>query len=186
MSAALLALLPPGACDEALEWVASLPESTTPAEAWAQAPRGQWTIWLLRRSPAGQGDEALRKFRLVALECAELVVEIHDRRAPEPLAPDLAALRAWVERGEGNLAQIRSRIWAKRKAVDDAADAYAVDDAACAAYAATASDAAAYAYAVAVDVDEVAAASRDRAAMQARTAEIVRRHFPVCPIEGEP
>lgn len=186
MSTALLALLPPRACSEALEWVASLPESTTPAEAWAQAPRGQWTIWLLRRSPAGQGDEALRKFRLVALECAELVVEIHDRRAPEPLAPDLAALRAWVERGEGNLAQIRSRIWAKRKAFDDAADAYAVDDAACAAYAATASDAAAYAYAVAVDVDEVAAASRDRAAMQARTAEIVRRHFPVCPIGGEP
>ena len=185
MSAALLALLPPGACDEALEWVASLPESTTPAEAWAQAPRGEWMIWLLRRTQQGQGNEAQQKFRLVALGCAELVVDLHDRRAPEPLAPDLAALRAWVERGEGNLAQIRSRIQTKRKAAlaaaAYAAAVYAADAAAYAAYAAAA--AAAYAAAYAADAaDDLKA----RAAMQAQTAEIVRRHFPVCPIEGEP
>lgn len=46
-----------GACDEALEWVASRPKKRqTLAALWADCPRGDWMLWLAARLGTPDAD----------------------------------------------------------------------------------------------------------------------------------
>lgn len=184
MSAALLALLPPNPCEEGRAWVEELPESTTRQWAWRECPVAGWKMWWLSKQP--HTVASARAMAACARELALAVVGIHDRHRPERA---LGALLEALPMGAANVAaasRVASASLASRfipafyaaVSCSRAADAaYAADSAIDSAYAAdAAADAAAWA-------DYAAEANPS---LRAELIDIVRRHFPTCPLGGTP
>ena len=132
-----------GACDEAIEWLATLPSSATLTDVWASCKRGDWMLWLAMAAEIDQ-----RRVVEVACDCAETAL-VHVPPGDERPARAIAAARAWA-RGEttsGFEAAARAAARASYAyTAASAAAAYAAGSAAAAAYAAAAAfRAAAYA-----------------------------------------
>ena len=147
--------LPAYACGEAREWCRTQPSL---AAAWARCERGDWMLWLIGdRERSAPWSEERKLLAVCAVECALSVLEL-------PLSDDVrcavelvaAAMYEWANGGDPECV---------RMARDYAA-------AAAAAAAADAAHAAAYA----------AAAARARSL--ARSADIVRAHYPRPPRLG--
>ena len=167
------------ACDTAMEWQ----EGKSLEEVWNTCHRGDWMLWLLRKSEPQDN----RILYLVAGHCANTVRHLmKDERS-------IAGVDAAIAYGEGriDINQIRTAAAAAAAAyaavayAAAAADAaaYAAADAAAAdaaaAYAAAAYAAAAYAAAAAADAAAAYAAAAYAAARnksRQATAEIVRQH----------
>ena len=129
-------------------------------------PRGDWLIWLLRRTNTITKPQAV----LLAVTCAEHVLEIFEKKYPGEKRPRLAidSVKNWLANPtDENRKTCRT----------NSAAAAAADDAAAAAYVAAyvaAYDAAAYAAAAAADAayaaDDAAYAADDAAAYAAYAA----------------
>lgn len=144
-------------------------------------PRGDWILWLFKRS----NPESLKELTLAKGHCANTVRHLmKDERSKE--AVDMA-----IAYGEGKVA--REKLNAAADAAADAADAAYVDAyayAAYAAYAAAAADAAvadayadaayaAYAAADAADADAYAAYAAAKKQNQLLTAKICKEYLPI-------
>ena len=55
-----------GACQPALDWLATLPDDATMSDAWRRCKRSDWMTWALEK--AGYSDE--RVLRLYGASCA--------------------------------------------------------------------------------------------------------------------
>ena len=121
-----------GACSEARDWLDSLPPETTPEQAWALCPRGDWLLWLAERAGVDR-----RKLTSAACACARLVSDL----MPPESARALSVVEAWC-RGEASEDELRAAeawaAWAASAAAWAAAWAAAeaahVDDAMIAAF----------------------------------------------------
>jgi hypothetical protein len=149
------------ACDEAIEWVGS----RSAAEAWRDCPRGDWMLWLLARVGADR-----RRIVLAACECARMALPYVPEGEDRPRIA-IETAEAWA-RGEATTEQVRAAAVPAADAAE-AADAYY-------AYAV-----AAYAGYSAADAGYAGAAACGRYMPKARSADIVRKHFPVPPEFGE-
>jgi len=132
-----------GACDEAIEWLATLPSSATLTDVWTSCERGDWMLWLA----AASGIDRCRVVEATC-DCAETVL-VHVPPGEERPARALAAARAWA-RGEAKVGcEAAARAAARASygyVATDTAAAYAAGSAAAVAYAAAAAfRAAAYA-----------------------------------------
>ena len=170
------------ACQEAIDWVGDRDAET----AWRECERGDWMLWL-----AGRVADRKRVV-LAACECARLTLEYVPDGEVRPLKA-IEAAEAWakgdasVSIGDVRAAARAAAYAAAYAAADvaaDVADAADAEYAECAASAAArAACAAAYAAACAYAAAD-AAACADAAARRATLADcanIVRKHFPVCP-----
>jgi hypothetical protein len=169
-----------GACDEAKEWA----EGKSWQEVYDTCHRGDWLLWLYRRSK----DYDLQKLTLAKGFCANTVRHLmRDERSLKAVDTAIA-----FGKGEINIDKLTAAAAAAYAAAADAYDAaYAADayDAAyaaadayaaaayAAAYAAAADAAAAYAAAYAAAAD-AAAADAARKENQQKTADIVREVLP--------
>ena len=131
-------------------------------EAWEKCERGDWMLWLLRKT----GGLDKRTSVAVAVTCAERVLARYEAKYPGDNRPRAAieAARNWLD---NPCEETRAAAYAAY-----AAAAYA---AAAAAYAAAAAAAAA-AYAAADAADAAADAARTK--VLAECADIVRREIP--------
>ena len=151
-------------CDEALQWLGTLPANTTPLRAWRLCPRGDWMLWLIVRTIAGPPWSDSRKPVLACcLDCAETVKHLLPAAHKDKIAAAINILRAWIA-GEATVEQAQTA----RNELAVAADA-ATYAAAAATYAADA--------AAAARTNDAAARTKNRA----DTAEIARRHYPKPP-----
>jgi len=168
-----------GACGEAVVFARAFKDQQV---AWDACDRADWMIWLLGRLAGPPESEGRRALVLCAADCAETALPYV--RDEETAAISLACIqtcRAWAH-GEASAEELRE--------ARDAAGAYGAYDAAAdaAAYAAdAAADAAAYAAYAAADAAAYAAAyaaAADAARMKALAAmaDIVRAHYPICPV----
>ena len=147
---------------------------------WNTCPRGDWMIWLLRKT------QSIDRQTSVKLAClwAEHVLSIYESKHPDDKCPRLAieAAKAWADNPtDEKLALVKlaaDEAWKARRA------AYAATCAAAAAYAAAA---AAYAAAYADAADDAAAyaayAAADAAAERKWQADKIRELIP-CPFEN--
>lgn len=90
-----------GACDEALEWVATQPDAET---AWETCPRYEWMTWLLR-ALCFRGCVKSHTMALVAVHCASKAasgIQEHEGCVHETLE----TVRKWVLNGVG-LCEVR-------------------------------------------------------------------------------
>ena len=189
------------ACEDACEWAASY---SSPEEAWAACPRGDWMLWLLGKIPSTRRQDLV----LAACACARLALPYVTPGEDRPRVA-IETAEAWA-RGAVGLDAVRVAVYdadaACAAAAADAAcaaacaacaaayaacaAAYAPADAvysaaapAAAAAAANAAAAAANAAAAAADAaDAAVAAVAARLTVQARCADIVRRFFPKPPV----
>ena len=179
-----------GACEDALDWLDTLPEDTPLRDVYGACPRGEWLLWALPRAgidiapimPAVYAavDRAVRQYAPTALRTAglddwaarlEALPEIVDRDSADA-AGRAASAAADAVRADTNAAD-RAAAWAAawaaaaaRAAADRAADAEA-----------WATDAAANAAAW--------AASKAEAAEHRRCADEIRALIPWEQIEKE-
>ena len=135
-----------GACEDALDWLDTLPVDTPLRDIYGACPRGEWLLWALPRAgidittalPAvyTAADRAVRQYAPMALRTAGLDDE----------AAQLEALPEIVDRDSADAAARAARAAAARAADAEAwADAARADAAAdAAANAADAANAAAY------------------------------------------
>jgi len=164
------------ACDKAREWAAN----KTAQELFDTCPRGDWMLWLFRRT----NPDDLQRLTLAKAHCANTVRHLMtDERS-------LKAVDVAIAFGEGRAT--REELDAAAAAADAATDAAYAGDAAAyagdaAAYAAYAADDAAYVAAyVAAAAADAAAAAADVAAdaayvkkeNQKLTADICRKYLP--------
>ena len=119
----------PAACEQAVEWLASLPAETTPEQAWAVCPDAGWLLWL-----AGTLCVERRSIALAACACAELALAYVPAGEDRPRL-GLEVTRAWC-RGAASIYEVREA----RYAAAYASDAAYAADAAAAAYAARKSE----------------------------------------------
>jgi hypothetical protein len=167
------ALVRLGACREARDWV----EGKTITRAWRTCKRGDWLLWYVGRTCAGEPwSEARKPLVRAACECARLALPYtNSKRA-------LACIKTAEEwtGGEATCERVRSTT-TSYDAAAYAADAAAYADAASggnvsgsvAAYAAAAANCAAYAVACADPATDV------RRLVLGQCADIVRKHY-VC------
>jgi hypothetical protein len=168
---------------------------------WNTCPRGDWMIWLLRKT------QSIDRQTSVKLAClwAEHVLSIYESKYPDDKRPRLAieAAKAWADNPtDEKLALVKlaaDEAWKARRsayaataaddAAADAADAAAVDAVDAAAAAAAAAAYAAYAAAAADAAYAACAAADAAAAYTAYTAELkwqvdkIRELIP-CPFEN--
>jgi hypothetical protein len=147
-------------CDEAVEWLRSLPENYTMKTAWEECERSDWLMWLLKRLPPEQKPDKT-SFVRVAVAFAKRALPIYEKSRPNDKRPAeaIAAAERWItEPTEEN-----------RAAASCAAASCAATS--CAAAYAAASDCAAYAAAsdcaAAAAASDCAAAASDCAAYAA-------------------
>lgn len=119
-----------GACSEARQWAASLPDGTTPAQAWAACERGDWLLWLATKAGVDR-----RIVVCAACACARPALSLWEARFPRDQRPRVAieTAEAW-SRGEVSLGAVRAaaRDAAYAYAAHAAGDAYAAAAAAAA------------------------------------------------------
>ena len=151
----LVSLLPGTPCDAATDWLRSLPEGTTPQQAWDQCPRADWMFWLY-----AQRTPDVTVMVRIALEIARTVQHLNtDAR----IGACLDTVGHWLADPTGvSLQNLGATAYAA-----DAAAAWAAWEAA---WVADAAEEAAW-----------AAAWAARAAARAAHADIVRRYLPVVP-----
>ena len=162
------------ACEEAIAWGENY---ETLEEAWAKCERGDWMLWLCGRLSGEPESDSRKKLVLAACECARLSLPYVREGEERPLKTIETAEQ--YARGGNNitLTMVRDAAAAAYAAADAASvSAYAADAAYAAYAAADAAYAAAYAYAA-------AAAARTTALEQC--ADIVRKHYPVAPVNKE-
>jgi hypothetical protein len=172
------------ACEEAVTWAKGYGSLDA---AWAACERGDWMLWLAGRL-GGPPESGQRKtLVLCACACARLALPYVPTGETRPLAAIETAER-WA-RGEATLDEVRVARRAAAayaaSAAAAAADAAAAD--AAAAYAAAADAAAAYAAdAAAAYAAKAAARKIKRAEVLKQCANIVRKYYPKCPLDGAP
>jgi len=156
-------------CSEAIQWLDSLPEGSTLQDAWNKCHRGDWMIWLWGKSIKSESWSDDRKpFLACTLDCAETVQHLFGKQTKSAIV----VLRQWIN-GEVNqqiAEEERQNLCAA--AATCAAATYIAYAATYAAAAAATTYAAAAAATYAADV---------RIKNQQQTAEIVRKHLPICP-----
>jgi hypothetical protein len=151
------------ACHEAVEWARKQPDWGT---HWNNCERGDWMLWLIGKTIAGEPMSNERKpLVLAACDCAELVLK-YVSKGEERLRKAIEIARKWAN-GDDSISKqgIKAAAHAAHAAHAAAYAAYA----SYAAYAAYASYAA-YAY---------AAAARKEVLKQC--ADIVRKYYPQAP-----
>ena len=144
---------------------------------WNTCPRGDWMIWLLRKT---QSIDRQTSVKLACL-CAEHVLSIYESKYPDDKRPRLAieSAKAWADNPtDEKLALVKlaaEGAWKARRSAYPAAYAagYAAYAAYAAAYAAAADDASAFA----------AYAAADAAAERKWQADKIRELIP-CPFEN--
>jgi hypothetical protein len=162
------------ACSQAIEWVGD----QTLENAWNTCPRGDWMLWLYRRS----SNYDFQLLTLAKGHCANTVRHLmKDKRSTDAIDMAIKFGEGVATRDELNAAYAAAAdaaaaaAAAAAYAADAAAAAYAADaDAAAAAYAAAAYAAAAYAAAYAAAARQTA-----RKANQQATADICRKYLPL-------
>ncbi len=190
----LVSWMPDAPCHPVAEWLRSLPEGTTPQQAWNQCPQADWLLWLYARRNADP-VVAVR----IALDIARTVRHLNtDPRVGACLAtverwlvdpasvsrPDLGASAADAEdaagaadaaggAGDAAAAAARAAMWV----ADAAWAAVWAENEARAAWVARAAGAAERAAMWAAGAAGVGAAAR-----VAGYADIVRKHIPVVPV----
>ena len=142
-----------GACQEGCSFA---DQFATWQECWDAIPRGDWSLWLIGKQPGAVDSPARRKLVGVCAAIAREVLPIFERRRPD-------------DKRVRNCIELCDRYASGDQAV-------LLEDLREARYAADAAAADAYAYA-----DAAAAADAARISMQKKTAEIVRKHYPVAP-----
>jgi hypothetical protein len=155
---------------EAIEWLESLPEGTTMAEAWEQCQRADWMLWALRKAKLCLDSPALHEFACRVAERA-LKAEVEAGRSVD--ARSWAAIRvkcAWLQ-GEATDDELRTA----EEAAEEAARAAARAEAAWAAARAEAAWAAARAATRAAAARAAARAEQARAAARAEQADLLRK-----------
>ena len=155
-------------CQEAVDW-ASQYESMK--EVWEHCRRGDWMLWLAGR--LCDGEDGRKQLVLCACECARTSLK-HVAKGENRPRVAIETAEAWARGEEGvSLGDVRNAAAAADAAAYAAAYAATTATAAAAAYAAAyaaaAADAAAAAYAA------YAAAS---SVSLAKSADIVRKHYP--------
>jgi hypothetical protein len=168
------------ACDDAIAWAE--PYGSDHRKAWAECPRGDWMLWILVRiHQPKQGDKRHRKLVGCLADIAAEVLPIFETRYPNDkrVRDCIETLRRYAA-GTATIDDV--------KAARKAAYAAAADAAAYAAAYAAGSYAAAYAAYAAADAADAAGsyAAAARTAIQKRSAEIVRQHYPRPPLIKEP
>jgi hypothetical protein len=111
-----------GACDgpgEAIEWLESLPDGTTLAEAWRRCQRADWLLWALDK--AGIDGLYQRDLRLHAVSSARRALLRERREGREPDPRSWEALRVARRYADGratdeDLAAAWSAAWVAAKA----------------------------------------------------------------------
>jgi hypothetical protein len=153
------------ACCEARDWAAGQPDAAT---AWATCERGDWLLWYVGRTAAGEPWSEEWKLLVRAIcECARLALpNVPEGEARPRLAIETA--EAWT-RGEATEEEVRATSYVAYAAAEAAYDA-AFDVAYDASYAGEAAEAAAIA---------AEAAAEARQQVLARCADIVRRHYTI-------
>ena len=137
-----------GACEEAREWVSSLPNTTTLNEAWEKCERAEWMLWLVGKMADKPNWPTRKDVILAACACAETALKYVPKGELRP-GKCIETVRRYV-RGEATLEELVGARRAAAAAYAAAAAAYAAADAAAAAADAyAAADAAAYAAAYA-------------------------------------
>jgi hypothetical protein len=165
-----------GACGDAVEWVADRTEK----QAWAECKRGDWMMWLIKKSHPKKVSLAYRKkLVLCACDVAETSLKYVAKDEKRP-AEAIRIARAWANGEKVTLKEVEAAANAAYAAANAANAAYAAYAAAYAAYAANAANAAnaAYAaYAAAYAAYAANAANAAYAAYAAAYADIVRKYF---------
>ena len=88
------------ACDEAIEWLETLPKSATMVEAWRRCKRPDWMLWALDECRhRKKHDTALRLF---AVSCARRSLLAERKAGREPDKRSWDALRIARLYAEGN------------------------------------------------------------------------------------
>ena len=186
--------LPANACDEARNWARTQPSY---AAAWRNCQRGDWMLWLIWILRTDR-----RKLVLCCCEIARQVLHLIPSDEERPRVCIEIAER-WVrgDRGVGfrdvryaaNAAYAAYAAYASAYAANAAyaaysaanaaayASAYAANAAANVAYAADAANANAAAYAAYAAYAADAAADADAKCSDAKSADIVRKHYPRAP-----
>ena len=172
------------ACSEAVEWVKTQKNAE---QAWNNCDRGDWMLWLIGKTIAGEPMSDERKpLVLAACDCAEFALKYVPKGEDRPRKA-IEIARKWAN-GDSSISQqiIRSTADAAAYAADaaDAADAAAYAADAAAYTAAYTADAAAYAAAAAYTAADAAAYAADAAKEKIlkQCADIVRKHYPKSPI----
>ena len=176
------------ACPESIEWVGA----KSAEEAWNTCENPSWMLWLLERTIEDRSD-AHRRVVLCACDFARLTLPEWEEYAPddkrphETIATAEAFANEWLMKPESNEKSAadatRSVADAERSAADAARSA--ADAARSAATAARAADAvmsAAYAVMSAAYAARSAAYAA-RCAATAACCDIIRKHFPECPLQ---
>jgi hypothetical protein len=164
-------------CDDAMQWLRTLPAGTRPLKAWRLCERGDWMLWLIcKQVTSSPWSEDRKPLLACCLDCAETVKHLWPKA--EKIAAAVGVLHAWIS-GTATVEQAQK---ARRElyAVAAYADAAAADAVAAAADAAAADAAAADAVAAAGGA--VADADAARKKTLAECAEIVRSHYPKPPV----
>jgi len=149
-------------CSDGLSWAN---EQKSIESIYDNCDRGDWLIWLLRKSCKITKPQAV----IVAIKCAERVLHVYEKKHPDDNRPRKAI--------EAALKYYESPTEENRKA----ADAYAADaatDATDAAYAAAYATTSAAAYAAAYAADAAAYAAADAVAKKSERkaqADIIRK-----------
>ncbi len=156
------------ACDGAISWVGK----KTFKEAWEQAERGDWMLWIYRKLY----PDNLRELTLAKGHCANIVRHLmKDERSTN--AVDIAIK---FGNNEATIEELNAAYSAASSAADAAASSAADAAASSAAYAAAASSAAAYAAAAHSAADAAAYAAAAHATLKnarQQTADICRKYL---------
>jgi hypothetical protein len=94
-----------GACSEAIAWRGKRDLKTT----WAECERGDWMLWLAGKMADKKGWPTRQQIVVAACDCADLSLEILEKKYPQDKRPRLAieAARKWAN-GEASLDEVRS------------------------------------------------------------------------------
>ncbi len=147
-------------CGDAQAWLQSLPNNTTPQQAWDECKTGSWMLWLIGRTDKSLPWSDERKpVVLCAMDCALLAKKHLPAKSKKEIAAHVATIRKWAT-GKATKEEAQEARRGLLAAAAAAAAAYAADAAAYAAYAA--------------DADA-------RALVLAKCTDIVRKHYPSPP-----
>ena len=169
-----------GACVEAVRWAE---QYDTLQAAWDACDNGSRMLWYAGACSGPAGDPRRKPLVLCCVECARLAWPYVRDRDRAVVQRCYETSESWARDQGATLEDVRVAADAAADAAYDATSAAwaAVDAAYAAAYAA--SDAVAYAASAAAGAAAYAASAAERARMLRECADVVRRHYPVCPAQ---
>jgi hypothetical protein len=112
-----------GACDEAIDWLLTLPPETTIDEVWWLCDRADWQLWVLDRVVHTDLEARDREYRLLACDCAEraLALEIEAGREIDPRSWAAVQVSRRYAMGEATVDELDAARSAARYAARSAA-----------------------------------------------------------------